>query len=237
MRLIAGSPRSDAPGLLRAGVEVKLMPGWKTYWRYPGDSGVPPRFDFTRSRNVESVTVGWPAPQRFVDSGGQVIGYKHAVILPLSIKSADPTKPVVIDLTLDYAICDKICIPVEADTRLELDGAASPQDQAIADAEKLVPRPATLGEGAPSITAIRRDGTRVVVDVAQAADAPVDLFVEGPTPDWALPLPDSLPAPDGTRRFGFDLDGLPSGARADGATLRFTLVSAKGSIEVTHALR
>ena len=67
-------------------------------------------------------------------------------------------------------------------------------------------------------------------------DMPVDLFVEGPTPDWALPLPEPLPAADGQRRFAFDLDGLPSGIQPDGAALRFTLVSPNGSVEVTHAL-
>jgi DsbC/DsbD-like thiol-disulfide interchange protein len=238
MRLIAGSRPAAEPSILRAGVEVKLASGWKTYWRYPGDSGVPPRFDFTRSRNVESVTVAWPAPRRFSDSGGQVIGYKSAVTLPLRIKPADPSQPVELDLRLDYAICDTLCIPVEAEARLTFDGSGSTQDAALAAAEERIPRHATLGEGAPAITGISRDaGRRVVVDVAAAPDTEVDLFVEGPTAEWALPLPEPVTATDGTRRFAFDLDGLPSGAQADGAVLRFTLVSPKGSVEVTHALR
>jgi DsbC/DsbD-like thiol-disulfide interchange protein len=223
---------------LRAGVEVKLAPGWKTYWRYPGDSGVPPRFDFTRSRNVESVTVAWPAPRRFSESSDQVIGYKDAVTLPLRIKAADPSQPVDLDLKLDYAICDKLCIPVEAEARLAIDGSGGTQDAALAAAEARIPRHATLGEGTPAITGIRRDaGKRVVVDVTAPPDTPVDLFVEGPTPEWALPLPEPLPAADGARRFAFELDGLPSGAQAGGAVLRFTLVSPTGSVEVAHALR
>lgn len=237
VRLIAGSRPAAEPGLLRAGVEVKLTPGWKTYWRYPGDSGVPPRFDFARSRNVESVTVAWPAPRRFSDSGGQVIGYKGAVVLPLRIKPADPSRPVELDLRLDYAICDKLCIPVEAEARLLVDGSGSTQDAALAAAEERIPRHATLGEGTPAITAVSRDaGGRVVVDVAAPPDTTVDLFVEGPTAEWALPLPKPVPAANGARRFAFDLDGLPSGASADGAALRFTLVSPSGSVEVTHTL-
>ena len=62
---------------LRAGIELRLAPGWKTYWRYPGDSGIPPRFDFAKSRNVKSVTVRWPAPQRLTDESGTSIGYKQ----------------------------------------------------------------------------------------------------------------------------------------------------------------
>src|SRR5262249_31521832 len=66
-RLIAGNVDGSN---LRAGLEIKLDPGWKTYWRYPGDSGVPPVFDFASSENVKSVTVLWPAPQRFPDGSG-----------------------------------------------------------------------------------------------------------------------------------------------------------------------
>ena len=63
MRLIAGGPaRADDQAIYRAGMEIRLAPGWKTYWRMPGDSGVPPRFDFSKSDNVEAVTVMWPAP-------------------------------------------------------------------------------------------------------------------------------------------------------------------------------
>src|ERR1700756_3095103 len=74
VRLIAGSRTNDA--MVRAGVEIKLAPGWKTYWRYPGDSGVPPRFDFAGSQNVKSVEIAWPAPHRLSDESGITIGYK-----------------------------------------------------------------------------------------------------------------------------------------------------------------
>src|SRR5215213_8372431 len=60
---------------MRAGLQIKLGPGWKTYWRYPGDSGVPPRFDFSRSENLGELSVLWPAPHRFTDDGGTSIGY------------------------------------------------------------------------------------------------------------------------------------------------------------------
>src|SRR3981081_3323555 len=59
MRLIAGNPAPAADAPLRAGVELTLAPGWKTYWRYPGDSGVPPRFDFSHSQNVKSLNIAW----------------------------------------------------------------------------------------------------------------------------------------------------------------------------------
>jgi DsbC/DsbD-like thiol-disulfide interchange protein len=87
LRLVAGANKNGgAP--LRAGVEIKLQPGWKTYWRYPGDSGVPPRFDFSGSDNLKSATVLYPAPYLFVDEVGRSLGYKDAVMFPVLISPA-----------------------------------------------------------------------------------------------------------------------------------------------------
>src|ERR1039458_7923592 len=86
-RLIGGAALQSADeAWLRAGIEIRLDPGWKTYWRYPGDSGVPPTFDFAGSENVKSVTVLWLAPERFADgAGGHSIGYHGDVVFPLRI--------------------------------------------------------------------------------------------------------------------------------------------------------
>src|SRR6201989_3700535 len=74
VRLLAGS-RSGT--VLLGGVAIQLQPGWKTYWRTPGDSGVPPRFDFSKSDNIEAVTVLLPAPRKFDDgAGGVSLGHK-----------------------------------------------------------------------------------------------------------------------------------------------------------------
>ena len=94
-RLIAGAAATDATAKsLRAGVEVQLDPGWKTYWRDPGDSGTPPTFDFAESTNVKSVSMQWPAPMRFDDgAGGHSIGYHDHVIWPLRVTPKDASKP------------------------------------------------------------------------------------------------------------------------------------------------
>jgi len=236
IRLVAGSPASRAP--VRAGIELRLGAGWKTYWRYPGDSGVPPRFDFSKSTNVKSVTVRWPAPHRFTDESGASIGYKGGVLLPLEIVPAKPAQPVTLRLAVDYAICEKICIPAVGSAALGL-GVASSFDAALAAAQAQVPKPVALGEGAPlAIRSVKREpgipNPRVVVEVAAPDGPPLDLFAEGPTDDWALPLPEPVTgSTPGHRRYSFELDGLPPGATAAGATLRFTLVSGDKAIEVT----
>ena len=242
-RLVAGNARDESAGrIFRAGVEIKLEPGWKTYWRYPGDSGVPPGFDFSGSENVGSVTVLYPAPARFPDgAGGHSIGYKGVVMLPLHVTPKDAKKPVTLRMKFDYAACEKLCVPAKAKAELALSGSSG-QDAAVTEAEARVPRPGKIGDGqSPSVQSAKRDtGTgkpRIVVDVKAPANASVELFAEGPTPDWALPLPEPVPgAPDGLRRFAFELDGLPSGARPEGVQLRLTAVAGDRAAEAFFRL-
>jgi len=232
VRLLAGS-RSGA--VLLGGIALQLQPGWKTYWRTPGDSGVPPRFDFSKSDNVEAVTVLWPAPQKFDDgAGGHSLGYHDTIVLPLRIvlKSAD--KPVTLRAEISYAVCAKLCIPVEASTELAFTSVASTEDSALYAALDSVPKPATIGDPNPlTIRGVKREGaTEVTVDVVTPDSREVNLFVEGPTPDWALPLPaPAASSPPGVKRFSFELDGLPTGAKPDGATLKLTLVGGDKAYE------
>lgn len=233
VRLLAGS-RSGA--VLLGGIAFQLQQGWKTYWRTPGDSGVPPRFDFSKSDNVEAVTVMWPAPLKFDDgAGGHSIGYHDQIVLPLRIVAKAADKPVTLRAEINYAVCEKLCIPVEASAELGFNSVASTEDANLRAALDTVPKPANIGDPNPlTIRDVKRDGaTKVVVDVVAPADARnVNLFVEGPTLDWSLPIPAPVEhSPPGVKRFSFELDGLPPGAKPDGAALKFTLVGPEKSYE------
>ena len=239
VRLIAGAARTEGNATIhRAGVEIRLTKGWKTYWRYPGDSGLPPRFDFSGSRNVKSATVRWPAPQRLTDESGTSIGYKHDVVFPLDVVPQDASKPVVLALKIDYAVCEKICVPADGKAELTLTGKRGENDSKLAHSAALVPKPAALGSsGALSVRGAKREGARIIVDVAAPAGAPVELFAEGPAPEWALPVPAPVTgAPAGQQRFSFELDGLPSDTPPDGATLKLTAVAGEQAIEVPYRL-
>ena len=228
VRLLAGS-RSGA--VLLGGIAFQLQPGWKTYWRTPGDSGVPPRFDFSKSENIEAVTVLWPAPMKFDDgAGGHSLGYQNQIVLPLRIAAKNPDKPVTLRAAISYAVCEKLCIPVEANAELVFTSVASTEDSGLFAALDTVPKPANIGDPNPlTIRDVRRDGkSSVLVDVATPDTRQVSLFVEGPTPDWALPIPKLLEqSPPGIKRFAFELEGLPPGAKPEGAALKFTLVGDK----------
>jgi DsbC/DsbD-like thiol-disulfide interchange protein len=189
VRLIAGNSKSGEAHL-RAGVEIKLQPRWHTYWRYPGDSGVPPRFDFTGSDNVKSARVGYPAPQLHSDEGGQSLGYEGSVIFPVEVTPKDPGKPVRLRLKLDYAVCEKLCIPAEGRAELALGANGSAQDATLKSAEARVPKPVSAAKIGLTLRRVNEGPKpQVLVDLAVPADKPVHIFVEGPTPEWALPIP------------------------------------------------
>jgi DsbC/DsbD-like thiol-disulfide interchange protein len=232
VRLLAGS-RSGS--VLLGGVAMQIQQGWKTYWRNPGDSGVPPRFDFSKSDNVEAVTVLWPAPTKFDDgAGGHSLGYHNQIVLPLRIVAKNADKPVTLRADINYAVCEKICIPVEANAELSFASVASTEDGALSAALDTVPKPASIGDPNPlTIRDVKREGkSTVVVDVVAPESKEVNLFVEGPTPDWGLPIPSQIEkSPPGVKRFAFELDGLPPGVKPDGAALKLTLVGGDRSYE------
>ena len=100
--LLAGG---QLAGVWQAGVLVELEPGWKTYWRMPGDTGIPPQFDWTGSTNSEAVEVSFPVPRRFNDLSGEAIGYHDRVVFPLLVKSSKPDDPVHLQLNMFFAVC------------------------------------------------------------------------------------------------------------------------------------
>jgi DsbC/DsbD-like thiol-disulfide interchange protein len=187
--------------------------------------------------------VRWPAPRRFPDgAGGNSIGYTGDIVFPLLVLAQDPGRPVTLRLKAAYGVCEKICIPANAQAQLQLTGGPSSADTALTDAERRVPKPAALGAPGPlAIRAVHRASSgarqRVVVDVTAPDGAEADLFAEGPTAQWSLPLPEPAEsAAGGRRRFAFDVDGVPPGAAIAGAEIKLTLVAGGDAIEVTTHL-
>lgn len=107
-------------GARYAGAQIRLSGEAVTYWRDPGEAGVPPTFDFAGSDNVAEADVIYPQPERIDEDGNQVFGYRGEVVFPIRIAPVDPKKPMTLALKLDYAACEKICIPAHAQLSLSL---------------------------------------------------------------------------------------------------------------------
>ena len=126
-----------------AAFSLTLLPGWKTYWRAPGDSGIPPQFDWSGSQNVASVRIHWPRPTVFHINGLQQIGYHDQMVLPIEVTPVDPGSPMVLQARVDLGVCKEICVPASVDLHANLSGNGA-GDPAIRDA--LRSRPDTAGE-------------------------------------------------------------------------------------------
>ena len=133
-------------GRYTLGVEIVLDRNALTYWRSPGDAGVPPIFNFDASANVADAKVLYPAPGRYMEGGSTAYGYRDRVVFPLEIAPKDAAAPTMVDVDLNYAVCDNICIPAQAHLRIDLRPDASRSADA-ADIEAFaakVPRPMTV---------------------------------------------------------------------------------------------
>ena len=118
VRLIA-APGPER-GTYEAGVEITMVAGSHTYWKMPGDSGVPPVFAFNGSENVAGATVSFPAPTRISEEGFDAFGYTGRVVFPVAVTPVDGAKPAKLRVDVTYAVCDKICVPGHADATLTL---------------------------------------------------------------------------------------------------------------------
>jgi DsbC/DsbD-like thiol-disulfide interchange protein len=239
VRLLAAGPAA-AGAPQRAGVEIRLAPGWHTYWRYPGDAGVPPRFDWSGSENLAAVEIFWPAPERISAEGGlESIGYHGTVVLPLKVRAKNSALPVSLRLKLDIGVCEKICIPAEAQVTLAIPASLTGKVPALDAAERRVPVAVPLGRsgqlGVLSVKLERGKEPRALVEVAVPDGKPFDLFAEGPSEEWALPLPKRIAAGGGRARFAVPIDGAPAGGGPIPAKLRLTLVAGE-AIEVVAPL-
>ena len=238
-RLVAGG----ADGTARlAAIEIALDPGFKTYWRSPGESGLPPAFDWAGSENLSAAEVLWPAPHRFEDAGGVAYGYKDRVLLPVRVSPNDSAKPLRLALKLDYGVCKDICIPAQALLALALrPGEAGSPAPEIAAALARVPRPQALGApGGLSILAIDPETVDGKPALAVAVRAPpdADLFVEAPA-GWYVaagrlqPLPAASGGADG--RFLVEIFERPKDATGS-LDLRLTLAAGERAVETAARL-
>lgn len=123
LRLVSAQTGAiPAPGTstLAAGIEITLDDGWKTYWHNPGDTGIAPMFDFSKSTNVSATEISYPVPERFDLPGDISFGYKNKVVFPITVTPSLPGEPVVLVAEIVYGACEELCIPVTANVELDL---------------------------------------------------------------------------------------------------------------------
>lgn len=172
----------DDDGRHVAGLSISLAPGWKTYWRAPGDGGIPPLFNWSGSSNVVDVDVHYPVPDVFYQNGVRTIGYKDHVLFPLVIEPRDVGGAIRLTGEIEIGVCEEICIPVGFTVSAEL---TPTRGSSPALAAALKDRPSVGGALRCEISPIA-DGLRVNVetDMQPMGDREVAVIEAGESGLW-----------------------------------------------------
>nr|WP_321462585.1 protein-disulfide reductase DsbD domain-containing protein [uncultured Cohaesibacter sp.] len=244
MRLVSAGTQD---GRLKAGLEIELDEGWKTYWKVPGDAGLPPSFNLSASTNAADIETLWPVPHRIKAGSTEILGYKDAIIFPFLITPQNRNKPVTLDLAAQVGLCAELCVPLYAELSLEIpaNGSHDMGTELLIDRDMaLVPTAPRRAFGITDIEYAKADsaGEGALESLVISANIPdgygnKDLFVEAPE-GWFLPLTRHLEkGSDNQERFLLRLEGLPKGVKSEGAELTFTLTNGDEAVVEKRILK
>lgn len=232
LRLIGQSPSGD--GKTMAGVHLALNDGWKTFWRFPGGSGIPPQFDWSGSRNLQATLVSYPAPQRLGVGNGAFFGYSQEVVFPVEVTANDPSLPVDLVLNLTYGLCDKVCIPAESTSLLRLTPGLvpAPPDRLLQRFLARVPRRLPRGEAVRDWVFL--PGERRIEFTAELVGGIDFVVLDGPV-EWGFSMAQPIATTGSATRFSVMIDHVPATGAAK-EPLNLTIVGKRAAVEEQHTL-
>ncbi len=219
-----------------AALRVTLDEGWKTYWRAPGEGGIPPEIDWSRSVNVDGVTFHWPVPEVISRGDMTTIGYKHELVLPLELSPTRAGEAIHIDADVLVGICEQICVPLETGIEAVLRDEDRAPDPMIQRA--LAARPDTPGEaGVVAADCTREDlpdGVRVTARIDMPSFSGDEVVVmEAANPRiW---VSEAMAERDGAGHLVAHADFVPPSARPfemTGEDLRLTVLGAGRAVDI-----
>lgn len=227
VRLVTtGTP--DASGQLTGALQIELKPGWKTYWRDPGASGVPPQIDVAKATNIAKAELSYPAPGRHDDGYGTWAGYDRTVALPIKFTLSKPEENAVIDAGVFLGICQTICIPLQAQLKVDptQDAGNAEDAELVKAALASLPQKSSDTFGAKTLSG---EKDKLVVETTAPGDPKsVDLFVAGDQ-GYLFGAP-TRAEKDGKLVFSIPILGRPDKA-AQGGGLPYTLTTPSGAVE------
>jgi len=232
--VLPGWQMSD--GRHMAALRFSLEDGWKTYWRAPGDAGIPPRFDWRGSQNLSQVEIIWPTPEQTITNGMRTIGYTHDLVLPVRLTPKQLNIPISLSVNMEIGVCSDICVPVEIGVGLDLPLGNSDRDPRIAAA--LAARPYTAAEAgvgrvACSVTSIAGGGLRLIAQIDMEQMGAQELVViETDNPDLWVAQTDTKRRGDMLRAETEMHHVEGRGFLLDRSGLRLTVLSTGDAVDI-----
>ena len=225
VRLIT-SGVADGAGEVRGALEIDLLPGWKTYWRDPGDAGVPPSLDVSGSPNIAAAALEFPAPGWHDDGVTMWAGYEAPVAFPVRFQLRDPQGPATIDAKVFLGVCERICVPVDATFRV--DPANDPDNRAdairVSAAEAALPPSSSANFG---LKLQRRVGADLFLEATfPGSPASAQLFITG-SQGYVLSVPKRLQE---SGKTVFMVTALEAPTAAPKGGLDYTLATDAGAV-------
>ncbi len=222
----------DASGRHTAAFRFSLAEGWKTYWRAPGEAGIPPQLDWQGSENLAAYELVWPTPQVFYLNGMRSIGYHDGFVLPVTFTLTDPDQPAIMRGRIDIGVCEDICVPVslEFEAILPVGGSRTPQIVAA-----MVDRPLTADEAKVTRTTCdlspTDDGLQIDVEIDLPDTGGKEVVVVESAGTWVSET--DVTRAGGTLRASADMvDTTGAGLAVDRSKVVVTVLGENLAVEV-----
>jgi len=230
LRLVSDDIQTDN-GVTRIGIEIQLAPGTRTYWRVPGETGIPLQVDFAGSSGIAAAHVEWPFPKRELRDGYLDYVYYGELVLPVTIATEPGSDSVAIRAALTLGVCSDICIPARADFDFHIDFERPDRASAFRLDAAAARVPIADDRSPPLFGAVAAGGPHdaIVVETDAPNAVSASLIVDSDNPRWLFGPPQN-----GPHSGLLELPVLAGGAATEliGGQLRLTFMTDAGPYEL-----
>ncbi|MFD1745578.1 protein-disulfide reductase DsbD domain-containing protein [Rhizobium helianthi] len=236
MRIITLPPEPD--GTIRGALQIEPENGWITYWREPGEAGIPPQITFPPESGVTLAAMHFPAPKEFVDGDVRDLGYDHPVALPFTVKAGGTPLPSSLTTSAFIGLCRNICIPFQADFQLNLRASRLPLEENLIldEAMRRLPEPPSPEF---SVRSAQIDSAGATLDLRlDLPDHQAEPKIIVVAPEGHVFLDHSAPSQEGdTKRFAVSLEGLKDKEKAGTSNWSVLVILGERAMESSLAIK
>lgn len=230
MRIV--SLPADPSGKIEAVLQIELKPDWITYWREPGEAGIPPQLKPDPTSGVTLASMAFPVPKLIKNDDITDIGYDQPVNFPFTLHSSAGHDADVVKLTAFIGVCLNICIPFEAGFEIDRRAQATQEELAFIEASKASLPEAPTDDFKVVNFHITPDKTLLGVELHLPEGAPkeADIYVAGPS-GYAYFEPQNLVRDKRKLSFYMNIKGLPKSYNPKGQSWQILVKSGSRAME------